>query len=64
MKVSTMSRDLVDRDAALTAAREELAKGADPEPSLRELVQLLSDARWQSAITQAELQDSLSGMDT
>jgi len=54
---------VVNRDRALTAARDELAQGAGREPTLRELLELLVDARWESALTQAELRDSLNGLE-
>jgi hypothetical protein len=58
-----VSDQILNRDTALTAAREELTQDADTVPTLRDLLDHLSEAKWQSILAQAELRDSLSGFD-
>jgi HEPN domain-containing protein len=56
------SNFLIDRDQHLKAARAELKEDPPTEPSLRELLESITDARWQHDLLQAEL--SLSGRDS
>jgi len=52
----------MNQDNALAAARKALTEEPDAEPTLRELLESLADAEWDSEVIRAELLDSLSGL--